>query len=78
MMAISLCLLSPWCSKGLEWDRVYLVRCNAGEMPLAGCVGADVSGMQLEEERRLCYVRLISSSFDRGLRHVRDWQLNHE
>ena len=49
-------MLSHARSKGLEWARVYLVRCNAGEMPLTGCVGAEVCGMQLEEERRLCYV----------------------
>ena len=50
-------LLAAYRSKGLEWSRVFLVRCNVGEMPLASCVGAEIGGLQLEEERRLCYVR---------------------
>ena len=45
-------------SKGLEWEHVFLARFNAGEMPLCNNANAELGGLQLEEERRLCYVAM--------------------
>ena len=61
-------------SKGLEWDHVFLVRFNAGEMPLCNNVNAEVDGMTLEEERRLCYVAMTRAKHSLCLCHVATMQ----
>ena len=43
--------------QGLEWDNVFVVRMNEGDMPVVGAAEGEGSA-GIEEERRLCYVAL--------------------
>jgi hypothetical protein len=61
-------------SKGLEWEHVFLVRFNAGEMPLCNNANAELGGLQLEEERRLCYVAMTRAKLSLRLCHVATMQ----
>ncbi|KAF6152987.1 hypothetical protein GIB67_021592 [Kingdonia uniflora] len=47
-------------SKGLEWDSVFIIKANEGEIPLLHEYNGTVkqSGASLEEERRLLYVAM--------------------
>ena len=42
------------CSKGLEWDTVYIIDCVEGITPFKKAVSEDA----IEEERRLFYVAM--------------------
>ena len=61
-------------SKGLEWTHVYIVRFNAGEMPLCNNVHAELSELEMEEERRLCYVGMTRAKRTLVLSYVSTMQ----
>lgn len=41
--------------QGLEWDAVFIVRANDGELPLRARGDGESEQSGVEEERRLCY-----------------------
>ena len=49
-----ICLLTMHASKGLEFDKVYLLDVNKGKVPK----GSKLSAEEIEEERRLFYVAM--------------------
>ena len=56
--SVTLCTVHH--SKGLEWDHVFVVRLNEGELPACNRdeTAGSMSTTGIEEERRLCYVAL--------------------
>ena len=72
-MCLPVCLpvrLATCLSEGLELGCEHMVRINAGEMPLCNNVHADLGELEMEEERRLCYVGMTRAKRSLVLSYV--------
>lgn len=73
-----LTLMTLHSAKGLEFDKVYLVGMEEGLFPSASAINSENPELEVEEERRLCYVGITRARKILRMSSARERMINGE